>query len=433
MIGRPRRERRRQRGQTRTVSQEPASATATRWDIVLMALGAGILAGFQVGKVPPALPVLRESLGLDFVTAGWLTSIYYAIGAALGVAVGLLSDRAGPRRLMLLGVAFLGAGSLLGGLVSGSTWLLIARFIEGFGFVGITVTAPKLIATAARPRDYGLAFGIWGAYMPIGMAIAMLMAPALLEAVGWRGFWLVSAALAALFMVALGWSLHPRRWPATFDAEALDWPGVRATLIRVALWLFGLSFALYTLQWFAIMTWLPTFLIETQGRSAAGAAVWGAMVVASNALGNFAAAWLMHRRVRRWVLIGIAFCAMGGVVRRHLPDRNAGRPQDRACLRVQCCRRPAAGRGDRRCGRSCATGCLRRHGQRLRGAGGRAWQPSRATGDGHRGRRPRRLGRVLVGDARGLGRRPRSRGRPHRSRAPLPHLMPIAPAAARLR
>ena len=134
------------------MSREPASATVTRWDIVLMALGAGILAGFQVGKVPPSLPVLRESLGLDFVTAGWLTSIYYAIGAAFGVAVGLLSDRAGPRRLMLMGVAFLGAGSLLGGLVSGSTWLLIARFIEGFGFVGITVTAPKLIATAARPR-----------------------------------------------------------------------------------------------------------------------------------------------------------------------------------------------------------------------------------------------------------------------------------------
>ena len=294
------------------MAQEPAPAAATRWDIVLMALGAGILAGFQVGKVPPALPVLRESLGLDFVTAGWLTSIYYAIGAVVAVAVGLLSDRAGPRRLMLVGAAFLGVGSLMGGLVSGSAWLLAARFIEGFGFVGVTVTAPKLISVAARPRDYGLAFGIWGAYMPIGMAIAMLVAPALLDAIGWRGFWLVSAALVALFVAALSWSLHPRRWPAAFDSQALDWSGVRATLARAALWLFGLSFAFYTLQWFAIMTWLPTFLIETQGRSAAGAAVWGALVVAVNALGNFAAAWLMHRRAPRWALIGIAFCAMGG-------------------------------------------------------------------------------------------------------------------------
>ena len=168
------------------MSQGPASAEATRWDIVLMALGAGILAGFQVGKVPPALPVLRESLGLDLVTAGWLTSIYYGIGAAVAVAVGLFSDRVGPRRLMLVGMAFLGVGSLLGGLVSGSTWLLVARFVEGFGFVGITVTAPKLIATAARPRDHGLAFGIWGAYMPLGMAIAMLIAPALLDTIGWR-------------------------------------------------------------------------------------------------------------------------------------------------------------------------------------------------------------------------------------------------------
>ena len=294
------------------MAEGSAPAAATRWDIVLMALGAGILAGFQVGKVPPALPVLRASLGLDLVTAGFLTSIYYAIGAVVAVAVGLLSDRAGPRRLMLAGVVFLGAGSLLSGLAGGSTWLLIGRFIEGFGFVGITVTAPKLIATAARPRDYGLAFGIWGAYMPIGMAISMLIAPALLDAIGWRGFWLVSAALVALFVGALGWSLHPRRWPAAFDAQALDWSGVRRTLAQAALWLFGLSFGLYTLQWFAIMTWLPTFLIETDGRSAAGAAVWGALVVAVNALGNFSAAWLMHRRTPRWALIGIAFCAMGG-------------------------------------------------------------------------------------------------------------------------
>ena len=412
------------------MSEAPESASTTRWDIVLMALGAGILAGFQVGKVPPALPVLRESLGLDLVAAGWLTSIYYAIGAVVAVAVGLLTDRAGPRRLMLVGVAFLGAGSLLGGLVSGSTWLLVARFIEGFGFVGITVTAPKLIATAARPRDYGLAFGIWGAYMPIGMAIAMLIAPALLDAIGWRGFWLVSAALVALFMAALGWSLHPRRWPARFDAQALDWSGVRETLVRAALWLFGLSFAFYTLQWFAIMAWLPTFLIETQGRSAAGAATWGAMVVAANALGNFAAAWLMHRRVPRWVLIGIAFCAMGGSSAGIFLSGTPGRSQDRARLRVQRRRRAAAGGGDRRCRRPRAARRLRRHGQRLRGAGCGDRQPARPPGDGRCRRGPRQLGRVLVGHARGLGRRPRPRGRPDRNRAPPPLLIWFAATEA---
>ena len=45
------------------MSQDSASPAVTRWDIVLMALGAGILAGFLVGNVPPSLPVLRESLG----------------------------------------------------------------------------------------------------------------------------------------------------------------------------------------------------------------------------------------------------------------------------------------------------------------------------------------------------------------------------------
>ena len=152
---------------------------------------------------------------------------------------------------------------------------------------------------------------------------------------------------------------------------------MRETLVRAALWLFGLCFAFYTLQWFAITAWLPTFLIETQGRSAAGAATWGAMVVAANALGNFAAAWLMHRRVPRWLLIGIAFCAMGGssagiflagtpgelkIVLAFVFSAVGGLLPAAAICR--CCRPRAARR-------------LRRHGERLRGAGCGDRQPAR--------------------------------------------------------
>ena len=65
----------------------------TRWDIVALALTAGYVVGLQVGKVPPALPLLEAELGLPRVIAGLIASSFYGIGAVFGVAGGLLIDR----------------------------------------------------------------------------------------------------------------------------------------------------------------------------------------------------------------------------------------------------------------------------------------------------------------------------------------------------
>ena len=77
--------------------------------------------------------------------------------------------------------------------------------------------------------------------------------------------------------------------------------GVRATLARPGAWLFGVCFVLFSIQWLALMTWLPTFLIETQGRSLAGASLLTALIVSVTALGAIAGASLMHRGAVRWL------------------------------------------------------------------------------------------------------------------------------------
>ena len=286
-----------------------AAEAGTRWDIVALALGAGILAGLQVGKVPPSLPILRADLGLDLVTAGWVASTFNAMGALLGVALGLVADRLGARLTLLSSVALLGLGSLWGGLAPGAGGLLASRVVEGLAFIGLTVSAPKIIATVTRPTDFGLAFGIWGAYMPAGMAASMLAAPALLDAVGWRGLWLANGVVIAIFLLALVPGTRPSRLPphTARRGGGFDWPGARAVLQQPGPWLYGAAFALYTLQWFAITAWLPTFLIEAQGPSIATAAFLSAFVVAANVVGNLSAAWLMHRGVARWLLMGIAY------------------------------------------------------------------------------------------------------------------------------
>ena len=78
-----------------------------------------------------------------------------------------------------------------------------------------------------------------------------------------------------------------------------------------ALWLYSGAFILFTVQWFAIAAWMPTFLTETQGRMATAAALFSALVVATNVAGNLIGAWLLYRGVPRWLLLAEAYLTMG--------------------------------------------------------------------------------------------------------------------------
>ena len=197
------------------------------------------------------------------------------------------------------------------GSQTAGTQLLAARVVEGFGFVTLTVAAPKLIVAATGTDMRRFALGAWGTYMPIGMALSLVIATALLGSIGWRGLWFLNAGLILLFLLAFAQATAPRRWqvPAATGA-ALNGAGVRATLAQPGPWLFGVCFVLFSIQWLALMTWLPTFLIETQARSLPGAALLTALIVSVTALGAVAGASLMHRGAARWLLIGTAYVAM---------------------------------------------------------------------------------------------------------------------------
>jgi predicted MFS family arabinose efflux permease len=281
----------------------------TSWGIVWLAVFAGIVAGLQVGKVPPVLSVLRNELGIDLVTAGWVASLFSGCGALLGMVTGLIIDRLGARTVIYSCTALLGLGSLIGGIAPSVTVLFLGRLVEGVGFVGMVVAAPAIITAASKEEDCALTLSIWAIYMPAGMAIAMAASPFLLERVGWRGIWLINVAVIFACLMALVWILAPRRWsdPTGGSGRQRSWQDVRRSLSLPGPWILGGCFMLYTIQFFAVMTWLPTFLIDSLGISSTNAALISAAVVFINIFGNLSVAWLISRGVQRWFLIAFAY------------------------------------------------------------------------------------------------------------------------------
>ncbi|HNB44976.1 MAG TPA: MFS transporter, partial [Burkholderiaceae bacterium] len=67
----------------------------------LLVILAGVTAALHVGKLPPALPLLREALGVSLVQAGFLLSLVQLAGMSLGLLLGLMADGIGLRRSVL--------------------------------------------------------------------------------------------------------------------------------------------------------------------------------------------------------------------------------------------------------------------------------------------------------------------------------------------
>ena len=288
----------------------PPPLERTRWDVVLLTIAAGLLAAFQIGKIPAALPELREELVIGFVAAGWIASILSVTSALFGVTAGLLSDWFGHRRLLLASLGIMAIGSGLGGIAGDADWLMASRVLEGVAFLGLMVSIPSLMLQAAAARQQPFVLGLWSARMPVGMALMIVVSPALLIEIGWRGIWHVNAGLSLLLLAAI--AARSGGLPPLARRGGAD-PGrdLKLALTRPGPWLLGACFMTYAAIWMAVMTWLPTFLIETAGYSLAAAAGVSALIVICNAPSNILAGWLAQRGIGTWPMVAFPALAMG--------------------------------------------------------------------------------------------------------------------------
>lgn len=297
----------------------PSSARPRVPAAALAVLLGGVSAALHLGKLPPAVPALQASLGIGLVEAGFLLSLVQVASMTLGLLVGLAADTIGLRRSMLTGLAVLTVASLLGGMVDGAhavQWLLLLRAVEGIGFLLTVMPGPGLIRALTPPGADKAALGLWGAYMPLGVALALLLGPALIAWGGWADWWwalsIVSAG-AALWL----WLAVPadRLRPAAAGHAAGGWSArLRATVGARAPWLVALTFAVYSSQWMAVIGFLPA-IYAGAGVPAAWNAVLTALAAAMNIVGNIAGGRWLQRGVapERLLQLGFLTMALGGV------------------------------------------------------------------------------------------------------------------------
>jgi len=293
------------------------SSSSSRWDVIFLILFAGSVGAAQLGKMPGALPDIRADLNIGLVTAGWIISTFVLIGAVASVGAGMVGDRFGHRRILLLGTGLVAVGSFAGAAADGSTPLIASRIVEGVGYIAVIAAAPVLIARAASDRHRPLAFGVWSFYMPFGMASMVALSPFLIAGTGgWRGLWLINGALALAALVILFATLRGARFRPVQTDSPVGIRDVWRTVSSAGPWVIAVGFGAYSLVYLSSMAFLPTFLIEREGMAVETAAVLIGVAIFMNAPGCFVGGWMMKAKVPGWIGIaagyaGMAICAAG--------------------------------------------------------------------------------------------------------------------------
>jgi MFS family permease len=118
-----------------------------------------------------ALPHIREALGFSVQTLQWVPSAYLLTFGGLMLLGGRLADLFGRRRMLLIGIAIVGTGSLVGGLAGSSGMFVAARLGQGVGAALMLPAAlSTLTTTFAVGADRNRALGIWGAVAGLSSA-----------------------------------------------------------------------------------------------------------------------------------------------------------------------------------------------------------------------------------------------------------------------
>lgn len=288
-------------------SQQVQQRTNASWIIIV---ASGVVAGLHIWKLAPALPPIQEQVGFSLLFAGTLLGVVQVAGMLGGLAVSLLSEVISQRRTLLLGLLLLVLGSALGGASQDAYVLLATRIIEGASVIMTTVMGPGLVRLHAPLKNLNMAVGWWAAYMGMATFLGVFSTALVLQHMSWSTWWWILAALTLLPIPLVLKFVGP-------DAPA-GAAGMRAAARRIGItarsgrvWVSGLIFGCYTVQWMAVVGFLPT-IYEGFGLSPVSGGLITAVVGGLNAVGAIISGSLLHRGAngRSMLLVGFVLMAI---------------------------------------------------------------------------------------------------------------------------
>jgi MFS family permease len=265
-------------------------------------LGFG-LDSYDFWVLPLGLAAIGTTFGLNGGEKGWLSTATLVSSAIGGVVAGVLADRIGRTRTLMITVIAYAVFTALCGLAPNYETLLLFRVLQGLGFGGEWATGAILVAEYASARHRGRAVAVIQSSWAVGWLAAALMYTLVFNIFDDRTAWrvlFITGALPALAVIYIRRKVtdapvytEHRQQAAHGSLAAIFKPDLLSTTIFLSLLATGCQGGYYTMA-----TWLPSYL-KDRGLPVSGVGGYLYFLVTGAFVGYLTGGYLTDRLGRK--------------------------------------------------------------------------------------------------------------------------------------
>lgn len=145
----------------------------------------------------------EQGLGASHSQVEWVLSAYTLTFAATLFTWGVLGDRLGRKRVLVLGLVLFGLSSLAGSYAASPEQLIVARACMGVSGAAVLPSTLATIAVVFPMRERPKALGIWAASVGFALGVGPVTGGLLLAHFWWGSVFLVNVPIVVIGLVAV--------------------------------------------------------------------------------------------------------------------------------------------------------------------------------------------------------------------------------------
>jgi sugar phosphate permease len=276
------------------------------------------------------VPFIAKDFDLTPLQSGVLMSVFFAGYALAQIPGGMLADRFGVRRVTTVAMLWWSAFAAATGAASSLGFMLVCRFLFGLGEGVYPASAFKAVAVWFPAKERATANAVKLASTPLGGALAPLLVVAVMSFGTWRTVFYVLLIPGVIIALLFWLVVHddpaksPRVTPEELaeieggDTAPVEKVGARAAfgaalkepgILRYFLVLFTFNIG----NW-GFNGWLPTYLVQARGFTAAQMGVAASLPFFAATVGCLAGGWISDRYFRNNRRIPIYAAQLGAAL-----------------------------------------------------------------------------------------------------------------------
>ncbi|MCR3718627.1 MULTISPECIES: MFS transporter [Prauserella salsuginis group] len=174
--------------------------TSAPWSVVAVLAASGIAVSLMQTLAVPLLPEFPRLLDTTPSNAAWLITITLLTGAVCAPVLGRLGDMYGKRRMLLVALGSMTAGSALGAVSSEFVVVLAARGLQGVA-IGVIPLGISIMRDELPPERVGTGIAVMSSTLGAGGAIGLPLTGFVAEYADWHWLFAGAAVFAVLQLV----------------------------------------------------------------------------------------------------------------------------------------------------------------------------------------------------------------------------------------